>query len=387
MKFFIILAFVGFASAVSLRQGPTAECTSTNCFIFNANMDDKKLNEMIPDSDDKILAVKFTSCSLHSIPKTIFSKFPSLLCIMATNPGVREFANNTFREASSLQFLYLPGNKIRILPKYSFEGATNLNEINLAENRIEVISPHAFKNLEHLENLNLSKNLINLFEPNTFNPLVSLMNLDISGNMLEFLDASMFMENDKLNGINIANNRISAISFGFLYTLPQIRVFNVMNNPCTRKTILENMPLIKIVDGKNQNTDYDYALKRCYYNSIDKSDAEKTDFLILLESVELAREDYEDEVVADLNNEIVEKQRVIDEMISYEYDLKIFGISLIAFVLFVALCKWIFSLIISPDEESKEYMEDFKEKEAEELTLLRREPIIYTIVSEKSERF
>jgi hypothetical protein len=233
---------------------------------------------------------------------------------MVTSPGIRSIDEDTFLGASNLQFLYIPGNRIKKLQKEAFRGATNLNEINLSDNQIEVIHEEAFNGLDHLESLNLSRNQIAFFGQETLKPLSELMNLDISENQIEFLDARLFINNEKLNGINIQNNQLLSITNGFLQLLPQIKVLNVINNPCTNNTMLDNYPLVKIVDSKKQNSGDENSLERCYQNYIDMADPESTDLNDLLSQAEIVRDDIEESIIADLNEELHERDITIREL-------------------------------------------------------------------------
>lgn len=317
---------------------PTVECTSQNCIVSFAKMDDQSFDEMLPVEQSGILALKFSSCVMESIPKSAFIKFPSLLCLMTTTPGLTKIEPDTFLSASNLQFLYLPGNRITKLIGKSFAGASNLNEINLTDNEIEILSESAFEGLEHLESLSLSRNQIVFFGQATFAPLTNLMNLDISGNTIEFIDARLFVKNEKLNGINIADNQIMSITNGFLELLPQIKVLNMMNNPCTNDTMLENIPLIKIIDSKDVNTDDESALERCYQNYIEMTDPESTDLNDLLSQADLVRDDIEANIISELNEDLREKDVFIEQLKRHNDFMKVFlFLTALIYIFFIML--------------------------------------------------
>lgn len=308
-------------------------------------MDDMKFEEMITEEQSGILALKFTSCQMESIPNATFDKLPSLLCLMVTTPGLKILEYGNFLSASNLQFLYLPGNQIKKLLKKTFAGASNLNDINLSENEIEVISEDAFDGLEHLESLNLSRNQIAFFAQSTFAPLTDLTNLDISGNMIEFLDARLFINNPSLNGINMADNQIMSITNGFLDILPHIKVLNIMNNPCTNDTELESVPLVKIVDSKAQNSEDESSLEKCYQNYLDLADPESTDFNDLLSQAEVVRDDIETEIIADLTDQLRERDVTIKELERQEDLLKIFILTLFLVAFFFMMLRIIMTVV------------------------------------------
>lgn len=328
---------VAFAMEITTPK-PSVTCTAQNCIVSFTKMDDEKLDEMINSASTSIersgiLALKFQSCELDSIPMNVFNLFPTLLCLMATTPGLTSIGEDVFVNASSLQFLYLPGNDIAKLGPNSFSGAVNLNEINLSDNEIEVVSESAFESLEHVESISLSGNQIAFFGLKTFSPLAALINLDISGNMLEFLDFRLFANNEKLNGVNIANNQIIALSRGFLQMLPQIKVLNMMNNPCTINTMLENIPFIKITDSTNVDKDDEVSLAKCYLNYDEMTDPESTDLNDLLNEAEIVREDIETNIIAELTDKLREKDIEIETLSRHDDYMKI----LVGFI-FIAGC-------------------------------------------------
>lgn len=324
-------------------------------------MDDEKFVEMISEEKSEILAVKFNSCQMEAIPSTVFEKFPTLLCLMTTSPGLSVIQEEIFSNASNLQFLYLPGNRITRLESNSFLGASNLNEINLTDNEIEFVSGEAFHGLQHLESLSLCRNKIEGFHVDTFAPLTELVNLDISGNQIKYLMSILFTNNLQLSGINIADNQIHLVSDGFLEQLPQIKVLNMMNNPCTNNTMLQNIPLIKIIESTDGDDDED-LLKSCYQNYIkfddlasdlseesefEEKDNPLTDINDLLAEAETVREDIESNIISELTQELRDKDIEIEMLESREDILKLLLVLLFILVSFFAAIKIIARVVNS----------------------------------------
>ncbi|KAL7017411.1 hypothetical protein ACKWTF_010366 [Chironomus riparius] len=375
----LILAFASLCSAISVEittPRPSIECSTQNCIISFANMDDQMFEGMITEEQSGILALKFSSCQIDRIPNSTFDKLPSLLCLMVTSPGLSIIEHGSFLEASNLQFLYLPGNRIKKIQGKTFAGASNLNDINLSDNEIEVISDDAFDGLEHLESLNLSRNQIAFFTQATFSPMTDLVNLDISGNTIEFLDARLFINNQNLNGINMADNQIMSITNGFLDILPHIKVLNIMNNPCTNDTELESVPLIKIADSKDQNIEDEDALDKCYQNFLDMADPESTDLNDLLSKAEIVREDIETDIIADLTEQLRERDVTIKELERQDDLLKIVILLFISVLLFFGVLKIIVHVVNST------YQRDVHSRLIEkDVEVVKVDPkqIIYTI--------
>lgn len=292
------------------------QCSESNCILSNytsLKIDGNYAMNFSPDigQGDGILALKFESCEMYSIPNAIFVSLESILCVMASAPGFAALDEYSFYNAYSLQFLYLQQNRIERIEAGTFIRAANLNEINLAENQIRNVSRYAFLDLEHLESLSLSKNQLRFFERETFFPLKTLMNLDISDNMFEFLDADLFSENEKLNGLNVANNMILKITNHFMHRVPSLKVLNMMNNPCTEGTMLQNIPLIKILENRDINREDEYELGACF----DTTETLESDNLDdLMSRAEEVEDDIEGLVITNLNEELREQDETIKKL-------------------------------------------------------------------------
>lgn len=376
----VIFAAISVALAVEITTPtPSVACTEQNCIVSFTKMDDEKLSEMIDSvsaETSEILALKLQSCDLVSIPTNVFNMFPSLLCLMVTTPGLTSIGKNVFHNASNLQFLYLPGNRISKLGFDSFKGASNMNEINLSDNEIKVVSESAFEGLDHLESLSLSGNQIAFFGQETFSPLADLMNLDLSNNILKFLDARLFANNKQLNGVNVANNKIIALTSWFIRVVPQIKVLNMMNNPCTKDTILENIPFIKITDSTNIDKEDEDSLKNCYKYYLFMTNPETSDRNDLLEQAEVVREDIEQRIIIELTDSLHAKDSEIS-------DLKSKGQISVIIAAAVLICFCLYNIILAipqvvEDTHSKPVESKTQTKDKENATIDSKQ-VVYTI--------
>lgn len=336
-------------------------------------MDDEKFNEIISEDQSGILALKLTSCQMEKIPKPTFNKLPSLLCLMITTSGLVSIERGDFSGAMNLQFLYLPGNQIKKLLKETFDGAPILNDINLSDNEIEIVSEDAFIGLHQLESLNLSRNQIAFFGQSAFEPLINLMNLDLSGNLIEFLDARLFTRNSNLNGINMADNQLLSITNEFLKILPQVKVFIVMNNPCTNETALTKSPLIKIIDSKEHNSYNESSLEKCYQNYLNMADLESTDFENLLGKAEIAQDDMEDNIIQDLNAQIRNQDVEMQELKREGDLLKLFIIFIFSVIFFFVIIKLITGFV------NTTYLAEIKCEKNNDLIKVDKNQVVYTI--------
>jgi hypothetical protein len=79
--------------------------------------------------------VDFTSSSIHSVPREIFTKFPNLIRFEAINQNVQEIKPDTFVDGKKLELIWLDNNPIAFLHLNTFRGKNVsfliLNHINL----------------------------------------------------------------------------------------------------------------------------------------------------------------------------------------------------------------------------------------------------------------
>lgn len=288
------------------------KCTESNCILSNFTVpsfhEDPDLDFSSAKNEDDILAVKFESCDFYSLPFGIFFRLKSVLCLMASEPGFESLDADAFKNADSLQFLYLPNNRITQIPQRAFHLAPNLNEIDLSFNYIREIKQRAFASLEHLETLNLRGNEILSISNNVFDPLTSLTVLDLSENKLQFLWTEMFAENKNLNSINVAANQINTISTNIMNELPWIKVLNLIDNPCTKDTMLDNIPLIRLLDNSDLSPDDEKVIQKCYIK-VDEEDVTN-----LLSAAAEVEEDLEKGIIDNLNEELREKDEKIKKL-------------------------------------------------------------------------
>lgn len=294
------------------------QCSDTNCILSNYTSIEKTADYVLnfpltSGEEDGILAVKFESCELFTIPNGIFINLLSVLCLISSAPGFAAISEDSFQNANSLQFLYLQQNRIERIEAATFVQTPNLNELNLGENRIYEVSSSAFAGLERLECLALYKNDIEFFHAGTFYPLTSLMTLDISSNKIQVLTARSFSRNKFLSNINAANNLIFSIPDDFMNQVPSVNVLNVMNNNCTKSTMLEEIPLIRILDSNHLNSEDEKALRGCY-TGYEEHLYDSNSIEDLLERADEVQDDIEGLLIGNLNEELREKDETIRKL-------------------------------------------------------------------------
>jgi hypothetical protein len=66
--------------------------------------------------------VQFSSSSIHSIPREIFTKFPNLKWLNVGGQNIQEIHQDTFRDGKNLEQISLSGNNLRFLHRDTFKG-------------------------------------------------------------------------------------------------------------------------------------------------------------------------------------------------------------------------------------------------------------------------
>jgi hypothetical protein len=118
-----------------------------------------------------IIRVDFSSSSIHSVPREIFTKFPNLKLFRAPEQGVQEIHPDTFRDARKLEYITLHKNTLTFLHMDTFKGLTNMKYIFLQGNQLSALPPRMFSHLSNLHDMNLSGNSC---ISRHFNPVTSL---------------------------------------------------------------------------------------------------------------------------------------------------------------------------------------------------------------------
>nr|DBA30874.1 TPA: hypothetical protein GDO54_006803 [Pyxicephalus adspersus] len=165
----------------------------------------------------------------------------------------------------NLQTLILKSNKLSFLSANTFQNLTSLKFLNLIDNQIKDIEPGAFKGLENLQTLLLGGNKLTKesFPNNTFQGLESLGELQLFSNNIEYESSAKLtvppfqalkslkiitlnsqghngMRNLPVNlleglvslyKVRLGNLALSTIDSNVLSYIPQIREFDISNNP------------------------------------------------------------------------------------------------------------------------------------------------------------
>jgi hypothetical protein len=96
------------------------------CEFSNVMIEQNEVASLETDPADadpnKIAAVVFSSSSIYSVPRGIFTKFPNAKHFFADGQNIQEIKADTFQDAHKLKIVDLRDNSLAFLHKDTFRG-------------------------------------------------------------------------------------------------------------------------------------------------------------------------------------------------------------------------------------------------------------------------
>ncbi|KAM6179204.1 SLIT and NTRK-like protein 1 [Erethizon dorsatum] len=123
---------------------------------------------------------------IHSIRKSHFVDYKSLILLDLGNNNIATVENNTFKNLLDLRWLYMDSNYLDTLSREKFAGLQNLEYLNVEYNAIQLILPGTFNAMPKLRILILNNNLLRSLPVDVFAG-VSLSKLSLHNNYFMYL--------------------------------------------------------------------------------------------------------------------------------------------------------------------------------------------------------
>ena len=123
-----------------------------------------------------------------------FSPTDSIVINIA-NRDIQSIEDETFKEFTILEQLYLSSNELTSINSKMFEGLQKLKILDLRRNMIESANWDTFKNLVNLVELLISFNKIESIQDKTFEGLENLQKLDLENNEIEEIKSEKLYQN------------------------------------------------------------------------------------------------------------------------------------------------------------------------------------------------
>ncbi|KAG2464447.1 transforming growth factor beta activator LRRC32-like [Polypterus senegalus] len=224
---------------------------------------------------------------------------------MSFNDLNLDVATEFLQNLSSLQFLYLKGNKIVKLSSHLFQGMPNLCHINLEQNLILEIEEGTFENLKSLAVLNLAINALHCISDFR---LPQLQVLNLSQNSIELFVTAEKTDIYQLTTLDLSHNRL--LSFPILPQKNILQNLYLQNNQMdvlfTKTVVLERKFLPKgmvnsyMVKDKKYNQNSRNWLGNITHLDLSKNHLSSLPFHILKELVALQHLDLSDNCLLDI---------------------------------------------------------------------------------------
>ena len=203
--------------------------TQLNTLVMSNN----KIDKIPPNGFSylKTLAtLDISKSGIFEISDTAFDGMDSLYNLLLNDNNLERVPQNL---PSSLQYLYLNGNKIKTLENNAFGKLTILKKLYLGANSISKLYENAFSSLSNLQILHLQKNLIGTLPGSIFMPLVNLHSLELNKNQLTTIQSStgsLFESLTSLTYLSLADNDCSHIPITLFNRLQSLMTLRLENN-------------------------------------------------------------------------------------------------------------------------------------------------------------
>ncbi|XP_011676256.2 protein artichoke-like [Strongylocentrotus purpuratus] len=129
---------------------------------------------------------------------------------------------------STLERLYIKGNKLNKLKPGTFQGLQNLRHLEMDDSEISSLNEDIFMNLTSLQSLFINENHIAELTSRHLADLSSLFGVSIKSNEIKGLASDVFANNPHLSYLYISHNHLTTVKEGTV--LPR-QTLDVSNNP------------------------------------------------------------------------------------------------------------------------------------------------------------
>jgi hypothetical protein len=150
MKIIVLFIFLGFGNLYGSAQKEISCVVSEDVCVVSDEIgnEDVKIKVVPADADvTKILSVEFER-PIYYLPPQIFEIFVNLKTLDLYYLGIKEIRQNTFQNATKLEFFSLFGSKIINLYENMFQGAVNLKTLYTPCNRfLREVHENAFNGM------------------------------------------------------------------------------------------------------------------------------------------------------------------------------------------------------------------------------------------------
>jgi insulin-like growth factor-binding protein complex acid labile subunit len=208
----------------------------------------------------------------QTIPASLFTAFPNIKHLFASEQNIRGFKPktfvnaklevlrmnyhwiqkleaNTFEGLKKSEQLWMKGGALVEIDPTAFNGLDSLHELNLAENRIKTVLPGTFQNLLELKELDLGNNLISSLDEGTFSGLVNLEKINLENNLLEALPENLFKDNKYALEVFLGSNNLKKIPTNMFSHFTDLNVLNLQQNDCIDKNYQNATERFKEIEG------------------------------------------------------------------------------------------------------------------------------------------
>jgi Leucine-rich repeat (LRR) protein len=181
-----------------------------------------------------VTAVRFINSRLDALPANLFTEFPNMNFLQASNVHLKRLSAKTIGNCSRMANMILSNNSISRLDDGVFP-CPILSEIDLRWNHINRIGANVFRQTPGISRINLSHNRLTQIPTNQFSDLRHIHQLDLNFNEISELAPDSFRNFGDTRSFSsrivLAHNKLERLSSNiFGRTTTYTRVQNLAND-------------------------------------------------------------------------------------------------------------------------------------------------------------
>ncbi|OWF39627.1 Toll-like receptor 3 [Mizuhopecten yessoensis] len=178
---------------------------------------------------ENLQLLDLSSSGITSVADTAFDGLKTLTNLKLNDNVLDDVPNHM---PTTLQLLYLNGNRIASLPDDIFSNLNNLQRLYLGGNNIVTLYQSSFNGLVNLKTLHLAQNKISTLPGKVFQPFTRLISLELNRNNIKSISdpSSLFDSMKALQNLNLADNALGIMPTTLFNQLSSLQYLHLENN-------------------------------------------------------------------------------------------------------------------------------------------------------------
>ncbi|XP_063308679.1 prolargin [Pelobates fuscus] len=208
------------------------ECYCPADFPTSIYCDSRNLRK-VPILPSRTRYVYLQNNFINDLQEDSFKNATELQWINLDNNKIKKIEKKILEKLDNLTYLYMEKNQLKEIPSYL---PPKLEQLRLSRNQISKIPSGVFSKMDHLILLDLHNNKLSdgVFNKNTFKGLKNLIQLNLAHNILRKMPPTV---PESVNQLFLDRNNIEDIPSGYFKELPNLVFLRLNYNQLSEKGI------------------------------------------------------------------------------------------------------------------------------------------------------